>query len=252
VAFGDSETLSVMVNEEDHLRLQAMSSGFDLRGALDRAVAFDRALERRVAFAHNEEFGYFTCCPTNVGTGLRASVMMHLPALAMVRKELEKVFAAAQRTSLAVRGLYGEGSRAVGDFYQISNQVTLGRTETQLVEELEQLIPVIVRFERSVRNQLLAEQRRTLEDRVVRSYGLVRAARSMDTDKALEHLSNLRLGHYLNLLSELKPQELNRLRVQIQKGHVAALSARSGEPELLEPTERDKLRAGLLRKTFVK
>jgi len=250
VAFGSSETMSIMVNEEDHLRLQSMSAGFDLDAAWDRACEVDRWLEQRVPFAHTSDLGYLTCCPTNVGTGLRASVMLHLPALGLVRSELEKVFTAAQRTHLAVRGLYGEGSRAVGDFYQISNQVTLGRAEGQLLDELRQLIPVIVRFERTVRKQLLEEQRAALRDRVSRSLGMLRAARSMATDGALAHLSNIRLGHYLGLADQVDPDEVCRLRVQIQKGHVLALSQKIPEPPLLDTSERDRLRASFLRRAF--
>ncbi len=250
VAFGPSETVSVMVNEEDHLRIQGMASGFDLDGAAERSRVVDRWLEERVSFAHDAEYGYLTCCPTNVGTGMRASVMLHLPALGLVRAELEKVFTAAQRTNLAVRGLYGEGSRAAGDLYQISNQITLGRAEGQLLDELRQLIPVIVRFERTVRSQLLEEQRAALRDRVSRSLGMLRAARSMATDAALAHLSNVRLGHYLGLADDQDPEELGRLRVQVQKGHVLALSQKTAEPEVLEANERDRLRAALLRRAF--
>ncbi len=159
VAFGESETVSVMVNEEDHIRLQALAAGFDLDLAWQRAQVLDRYLEERLPFAASQKLGYLTCCPTNVGTGLRASVMMHLPALGLVRSELEKVFTAAQRTGLVVRGMHGEGSRAAGDLYQISNQVTLGRTESQLIDDLAALVPVIVDFERNMRQALLGKQR---------------------------------------------------------------------------------------------
>lgn len=251
VAFGARETLSVMVNEEDHLRLQSMASGFDLDGAWREAQRIDRELEDDVEFACHERFGYLTGCPTNVGTGLRASVMLHLPALGLVRSELEKVFTAAQRTGLAVRGLYGEGSRAAGDFYQISNQVTLGRCEEDLIRELRNLVPAIVRFERTVRNQLLQEQRAALTDRVSRSFGILRTTRALPTDGALQHLSNLRLGSYLGLWSALPIEELHRIRIQIQKGHLQALNDEeqlTDDSELLEATERDRLRASFLRR----
>lgn len=250
VAFSRSETLSVMVNEEDHLRLQTLAPGFRLHQAWERAQALDRALEEAVESAYDAHVGYLTCCPTNVGTGLRASVMLHLPALGLVRSEIEKVFSAAQRTGLAVRGLYGEGSRAFGDFYQISNQVTLGRSEEQLVGELAELVPAVVRFEREMRRSLLAERREALVDRISRSWGLLRTARSMPTDGALAHLSNLRLGLYLELW-DAKPHEvLARARVQIQKGHVQALSQPVPEQELIEPSQRDRLRASFLRRVL--
>ena len=248
VAFGRDETLSVMVVEEDHLRLQAMAAGFDLESAWQKVRDLDLFLESRLEYAYSDELGYLTGCPTNVGTGLRASVMLHLPALGMVRTELEKVFTAAQRTGLAVRGLYGEGSRAAGDFYQVSNQVTLGRTEAQLMEDLRALVPVIVDFERKVRGALLDSQRAALQDRVSRSYGMLRTARSMPTDGALSHLSNVRLGHHLGLYKDTPLDTLNQLGVQIQKGHVQALEAGAQTDDLLDTSRRDQLRAGYLRR----
>jgi protein arginine kinase len=250
VAFSRSETLSIMVNEEDHLRLQTMAPGFHLAQAWERAQALDRVLEQSVDTAFDSQVGYLTCCPTNVGTGLRASVMLHLPALGLVRSEIEKVFAAAQRTGLAVRGLYGEGSRAFGDFYQISNQVTLGRSEDQLIGELGDLVPAVVRFERNLRESLLSERREALVDRISRSWGLLRTARAMPTDGALAHLSNLRMGAYLGLWEAQPPEALARARVQIQKGHVQALSQAEPASELVEPSERDRLRAAFLRKAL--
>jgi protein arginine kinase len=247
VAFSRGETLSVMVNEEDHLRIQSMASGFDLAQAFERAQACDRALEERVPFAYDSRYGYLTCCPTNVGTGLRASVMLHLPALGLVRSELEKVFAAAARTGLAIRGLYGEGSRAVGDFYQVSNQVTLGRAEGALVAELADLVPAIVRFERAVRKELVDTGKTAIVDRVNRSYGVLRSARAMPTDDALRHLSALRLGAALGIWSALPIQDLARIRVQIQKAHLQVLSQKQVSHELIDPTERDRLRAAFLR-----
>lgn len=250
VAFSKSETLSIMVNEEDHLRLQSMASGFQLDQAWQRAQDCDRALEHRVSFASDSQYGYLTCCPTNVGTGLRASVMLHLPALALARTEMEKVFTAATRTGLAVRGLYGEGSRAIGDFYQVSNQITLGRTEADLIGELQELVPAIVRFERRVRDELLKEQKSALVDRVNRSWGLVRTARAMPTDGALAHLSNLRMGSALGLWSGASLETLAKLRVQIQKGHLQVLFQRQIADQLVDPTERDRMRATFLRQTF--
>jgi len=249
VAFGENETLSIMVNEEDHLRLQSLSAGYSLESAWRRVRDLDQGLESHVSFAHSAEFGYLTGCPTNVGTGLRASVMLHLPALGMVRSELEKVFAAAQRTGLAVRGMYGEGSRAAGDFYQISNQVTLGSSEEELIAELEHLVPCIVAFERRVREELARERKQTLEDRVRRSYGMLRTARSLATEVALMHLSSVRLGVVLGLLGGISLTDLSQAAVQIQKGHVHVLAG-AGAGKLAEATERDRLRAAFLRRRF--
>jgi protein arginine kinase len=249
VAFGANETLAVMVNEEDHLRLQALSPGYSLPQAFARVRDLDLALERELPFAFDERFGYLTGCPTNVGTGLRASVMVHLPALGLVRSELEKVIHAAQRTGLAVRGMYGEGSRAAGDFYQISNQVTLGSSEEGLIDDLQHLVPCIVDFERRVRDVLIKEQHAAIEDRVRRSYGMLRTARSLATDVALLHLSNVRLGVLLGLLGGITLSELARVAVQIQKGHVHVLVG-DGSVRLSETTERDRQRAAFLRRRF--
>ncbi len=250
VAFTPDETLAIMVNEEDHLRLQTMCAGFDLEQVIQRAQAVDRDLERSVNFAVNDAYGYLTCCPTNVGTGLRASVMLHLPALSLVRHELEKVFMAVQRTGLALRGLYGEGTKATGDFYQVSNQVTLGRDEGALTRELTELVTTIVRFERRVRDALLTDQKPALTDRVARSLGMLRTARFMATDNALGHLSNLRLGATLGLWSGGEIEVVNRLRIQIQRGHLQAITSRELGDELVEPSERDRLRATFLRQTL--
>jgi protein arginine kinase len=248
VAFGESESVSVMINEEDHVRLQAMAGGFDLELAWQRAQVLDRYLESRVPYAHNERLGYLTGCPTNVGTGLRASVMLHLPALSLVRSELGKVFTAAQRTGLAVRGMQGEGSKAVGDFYQISNQITLGRSESRLIDDLSKLVPVIVDFERRLRRMLLDERSTALQDRVSRSVGVLRTSRSLRSDVAFAHLSMLRLGLHLNLVSEPRVELLNQLGMQVQKGHIQALSGNGEVGSLLEPSDRNKLRAGYLRR----
>ena len=248
VAFGENETLAVMVNEEDHLRLQGLSSGYSLTEAFARVRDLDQALERELPFAVDPKFGYLTGCPTNVGTGLRASVMVHLPALGLVRSELEKVIQAAQRTGLAVRGMYGEGSRAAGDFYQVSNQVTLGSSEEELIDELQHLVPCVVEFERRVREALYKDQRAALEDRVRRSYGMLRTARSLATEVALLHLSNVRLGVVLGILAGIELAELARIAVQIQKGHVHMLVGEGSE--LPEATERDRQRAAFLRRRF--
>ena len=250
VAFTHQENISIMVNEEDHLRIQSLSPGFAVQEAFQLARSVDQQLENRLRYAHTAQYGYLTCCPTNVGTGLRASVMLHLPALSLVQSERDKVFQAAQRTGLAVRGLYGEGSRAHGDFYQVSNQVTLGRSEEQLVSELGEIVPAIVRFERSVRAALLEDNRAGLVDRVSRSYGMLRTARSMTTDGALAHLSNLRLGVHLKLWDGAPIEVLNRVRVQIQRGHVQALHQEQPSPALLDSNERDRLRAAFLRQVL--
>jgi protein arginine kinase len=250
VAFGVEETTSVMVNEEDHVRIQGLSGGFQLGAAWASARDLDVALEDHLKFATDPRLGYLTGCPTNVGTGLRASVMLHLPGLGQARTELEKVFTAAQRTGLAVRGMYGEGSRAAGDFYQISNQVTLGRTEQELVTDLEALVPCIVEFERRVRAALIEGHPRVLEERVQSSQEMLRTALSLPTETALMHLSNVRLGACLGLDVSLQQDAIGRIAIQVQRGHVQALAGEPVTDDLAEPTERDRLRASWLRRRF--
>ncbi len=165
VALGPQETVSLMVNEEDHVRLQVMRSGFTLDETWKEIDHLDDLLEQRVGYAFSEEFGYLTACPTNVGTGMRASVMLHLPALEYT-KQIEKVFRALQKINLAVRGLYGEGSRASGHFYQISNQVTLGKSETGILGEIHGVIPQIITYERQARAAWLRDNRGGLQDKV--------------------------------------------------------------------------------------
>ncbi len=250
VAFGERETVSIMINEEDHLRMQSLAPGLALEESFRRLRDIDTMFEQEAGYAFSEELGYLTGCPTNVGTGLRASVMLHLPALGLVRSELEKVFTAAQRTGLAVRGMYGEGSRAAGDFYQISNQVTLGRTEEQLLGDLGALVPSIVAFERRIRGVLQKDQGDGLGDRVHRSLTLLRTSRSLPTEVALMHVSNIRLGACLGLVAGISPIELDQVAIQIQKGHVHVISGGGTTGELADPTERDRLRAAFLRRRF--
>ena len=246
VAFSYGETLSAMVAEEDHLRLSALAPGFDLDLALEKVRGLDQGVAEAVALAFDEKRGYLTACPTNVGTGMRASIMMHLPALSLVRTELQKVFTAAQHTGLAVRGMHGEGSRAAGDFFQISNQVTLGRSEERLIADMQTLVPYIVGFERTVREALLVEHRGPLHDRIAKSYATLRTTRSLPTGEALAHISAMRLGVNLGLLPEVSLSTVDRLWTHLQKGHLQAL-ADQGEQELLDASERDKLRASLVR-----
>ena len=253
VAFSVGEDLAVMVNEEDHLRIQALAPGLDLAGALRRATRLDRQLEELLEYAFTRELGYLTSCPTNVGTGLRASVMLHLPALGMVPGELDKVIRSAQSTGLAVRGIYGEGSRAVGDLYQISNQVTLGRSEEQLVEDLGALVPSILTFERRVRQALIEERGDQLRDRIHGARELLSNSRAIDADGALTALSLVRLGDILGLETGLAYTDFGRLVIQVQKGHVQALGPRGEVPEggdLVAPSQRDAWRASYLRLRF--
>jgi protein arginine kinase len=242
VAFGSDERVSVMVNEEDHLRIQAIRSGLALDDAFAEGRAVDVALEDHVSYAVSAAYGYLTACPTNVGTGLRASVMLHLPAL-VYAQEMNRVFQAASRTGLAVRGFYGEGTKAMGDFYQISNQVTLGVSEEEILRKLSRMIPTLLDYERKVREHLLSNFRTKLEDRVFRAQAILQAARSVSTDEAMEHLSALRLGVVVGLLTKWRMPDVHELFVLIQPAHLKRLAGRP----LDSAADRDVARATMLR-----
>ncbi len=242
VAFNSQETVSIMVNEEDHLRLQVIGAGFQLDSLWNEMRRVDRCLEAKLDYAYSNDFGYLTACPTNVGTGMRVSIMVHLPALAMTEKELKRVFNAASKTNLAVRGLHGEGTKGIGDFYQISNQITLGRNEDQILEDLRQITPQIIEFERKVRATLFEEKRHALEDRIHRSFALLQSARSMSSDEAISYLSLVRLGIHLGVLDKISSPTIQKLLIQSQPGH---LQARLGKEVKAET--RDIERAKLLR-----
>ncbi len=214
------EQVSVMVNEEDHIRLSVMRSGFALSDAWQQADAIDDALEAKIDFAFSPRLGYLTACPTNVGTGIRFSVMLHLPGLRMTG-EISKVQRAAADMSLAVRGFYGEGSEATGDFYQLSNQTTLGRSEQQLLEEIEtNIVPRVIEYEQLSREQLLAKRRWHLEDAIHRAYGVLEHARLLNTDEAIKLLSMLRLGVSVGLIDQVDIKTIHRLLLTIQPAHL--------------------------------
>jgi protein arginine kinase len=241
VALVPQETVSLMVNEEDHLRLQVMRSGFTLDETWHEIDRVDDLLEQRVDYAFSEEFGYLTACPTNVGTGMRASVMLHLPALEHTR-QIEKVFRALQKINLAVRGLYGEGSRASGHFYQISNQVTLGKSEQQILSEIQSVIPQIVSYERQARLSWLRDNRQSLQDKVARAYGTLCSATMMTSEETMELLSALRLGVNLGLVDDLTIPTVNELFIHTQPAHLQKLMGAS-----LDGEERNAARARYLR-----
>src|SRR5213593_2583440 len=241
VALGPQETVSLMVNEEDHLRLQVMRSGFALDEAWQDIDRVDDLLEQRVSYAFSEEFGYLTACPTNVGTGMRSSVMLHLPALGWT-KQIEKVFRALQKINLAVRGLYGEGSRASGDFYQISNQVTLGKNESQILTEIREVIPQIITYERQARATMVRETRQALQDRVSRAYGTLCSATMMTSEETMDLLSSVRLGVNLGLLDDITIPTVNELFIQTQPAHLQKIMGAS-----LDGEERNAARARYLR-----
>ncbi|QDT38266.1 protein arginine kinase [Stratiformator vulcanicus] len=241
VCISREENLSVMVNEEDHLRVQVLHSGFSLGDTWSQISELDDNIEQHVTYAFSDRFGYLTSCPTNCGTGIRVSVMLHLPALVLT-KEIQKVFQALQKISLAVRGLYGEGSQAMGDFYQVSNQVTLGKSEQQIIENVQEVIPNIIAYERRVRNKLVSENRRNLHDQIARAYGILRNAQTISSEETMHLLSSVRMGVNLGLIDELEMATVNEMLIQTQPAHLQKLRG-----EDLQSAERNVARASYLR-----
>jgi protein arginine kinase len=222
VAIDTKEVFSLMVNEEDHLRIQLMKSGLDLKSAWKQINKIDDAIESRVNYAYDDRLGYLTACPTNVGTGVRVSVMLHLPALVMTR-QIDKVFRSLQKISLAVRGLYGEGSQAMGDFYQISNQITLGRSETDLIKQVGDIVPVLIDYERKAREYLVQESQKDLHDRVSRAYGILCTAQTISSEETMHLLSSVRMGVNLGLIQNIEIPTLNQLFIHTQPAHLQKL-----------------------------
>jgi protein arginine kinase len=218
-----------------------MTSGFDPKKVWKRINELDNQLESKLNYAFHQKYGFLTACPTNVGTGMRVSVMLHLPAL-VVTKEIDKVFRSLQKVNLAVRGLYGEGSQSFGDFYQISNQMTLGKTEEQLIEKVCDLIPQIVAYERQARNFLLKERREIILDRCSRAMGLLQTARTIGSVEAMHHLSSVRLGVNIGLLDSPDISVVNHLLLNTQPAHLQKL-----QKTVLDHEHRDIERANYLR-----
>ncbi|MFZ5646375.1 MAG: protein arginine kinase [Bacillota bacterium] len=241
IVLRDDEVISIMVNEEDHLRLQCLLPGLQVKEAWELINKLDDGLEKTLEYAYDEKLGYLTACPTNVGTGLRASVMLHLPGLVLVNR-IKDVLGSVSKLGLAVRGLYGEGTEASGNLFQVSNQVTLGQTEEDIVNALITVTGQIIASERVAREALLRERRDHIEDRVGRAYGLLRHARIMTSEEAVRLLSDLRLGVSMNIIDTIAANLITELMVAIRP---AFLVKRAGKE--LSPLARDIIRAGLIR-----
>ena len=243
VAVSVDETAAIMVSEEDHLRIQVLRSGLDLPDAIGEITRIDDLLESRLDYAFHSRYGYLTACPTNVGTGLRVSVMLHLPALKMTG-EIERASRAAHDMRLAIRGLYGEGTEASGDFFQISNQTTLGKTEEQIVEEfVGQMVPRFIEYERQARSALLKSKSLAIEDKAHRSLALLRSARLIGSDETMYLLSLVRLGVNLNAVENVGLQTINELFLLTQPAHLQKVLNQD-----LSPEARAEARATYIRK----
>ena len=241
----DDVSVSIMVNEEDHLRLQCLEAGLNLKDALEKANAVDDVIEARHDVAFMENMGYLTSCPTNIGTGLRASVMVHLPALALT-KQMGRIVAIATQLGLTVRGLYGEGTEAAGNIFQISNQVTLGRNEQDIISNLSSVVKQVVDKERMARRLLINESTDALTDRVWRAYGILRYAYSISAQEALALLSEVRLGVDLGVIDGTPPDIFTKLLITTRPNFLQHLAGDVG----LNQAESDKLRAKLVRKSL--
>jgi protein arginine kinase len=241
VAISGDETVAIMVNEEDHLRLQVLRSGLQLLEAMQDINRVDDRLEARLDYAYHSRYGYLTACPTNVGTGLRVSVMLHLPGLKFVG-QIEKAFRAVRAMRLEVRGLYGEGTEGIGDFFQISNQVTLGRGEQEIVDDFcHGVIPRIIEYEQRARHAM-RRQGPLLDDKILRSVAVLRAARLIGSEETMYLLSLLRLGVTLGRVTDVTMDTVNELFLLTQPAHLQRILGRE-----MDGRERAEARAKFIR-----
>ncbi len=236
-----NEQVSVMINEEDHIRAQLYFPGFQLKKALEKAFEFDDWLEEKIDYAFDEKHGYLTTCPTNVGTGMRASVMMHLPALAWTQ-QINRMIPSINQLGLVVRGIYGEGSEAIGNIFQISNQITLGKSEEDIVEDLQSVVQQLIEHERNARNRIMDQSSTKLENRIHRSYGVLEYSRILESKEAAKCLSNVRLGIDLGIIEKVPRNILSELMVLTQPGFLQQYAKKT-----LTAGERDVFRASLVR-----
>jgi len=235
------ESVSIMINEEDHIRIQSMQSGLNLHEAFDSALRMAGRLDTILDLSHCERYGYLTACPTNTGTGMRASVMAHLPGLVLGGR-IKSTVEGLQKLNFAVRGRYGEHSKSQGNLFQISNQLTLGISEADLINDLQSMLQQLIEQERQARQELYRQQRPIIEDRVMRAYGILTAARLMSTQEAEQLLSDLRLGISLELICSVNHSDINRIEATIGPASIQKTKGR-----LMSPDERDQERAAVIR-----
>jgi len=241
VTIDDEEIISIMINEEDHIRMQVMQSGFNLFEAWNIINKLDDCLAKELKFAFLADWGYLTACPTNTGTGMRGSVMLHLPALVMTT-QINRVLAAIAKLSFTTRGLYGEGTQATGNFFQVSNQVSLGLSEGDIIENINGLIRQIIEQEGTARETMLSRNRAVLEDRINRSFGILKSAHIITSQETIELLSMVRLGCEMGMIKDLNRRRINELFITTQPAHLQKI-----ENKKLSTQERDVKRAELIR-----
>ena len=236
------ERIAVMINEEDHIRAQFITSGFDLNFCWQMMNVIDDELSQKLSYAFSPDFGYLAACTTNVGTGLRASCMLHLPALVLT-KNINKILELLAKISFTTRGLFGEGTQALGNFFQISNQISLGVSEEELIDNLAGVVNQVKEQEIDARDRLLKNKYKlNIEDGIWRALGILKNCRLITTKEALSHLSMLSLGLDLGIIKDIKKELLNNLIIVIQPAHLQKI-----ENKTLKETERDYIRAGILR-----
>ncbi|MGM0395739.1 MAG: protein arginine kinase [Bacillota bacterium] len=240
----NDENVTIMINEEDHIRLQTLLPGLELLEGWKLCSQIDDLLEEKLDFAFHTEYGYLTACPTNTGTGLRASVMLHLPGVTMTG-HTASIINALRKIGLTIRGIYGEGTDAVGDLYQISNQLTLGESEEEIIERLSKVVQQLIKREKNTRDFLYEKKQPEIEDKVYRSLGALRSARILSSKEAMRHISRVKLGSDLGILKDFGGSELVRLMIWIKPGNVQVSEKRS-----MDKQERDRVRADLTREYF--
>lgn len=242
VLVSDDEKLSVLLNEEDHIRIQSVTAGECIEEAYSMAMEMDDRLEKTVEYAFDENYGYLTACPTNVGTGMRASYMMHLPCLEATG-QMRNVIGAISKFGVTARGIYGEGTEPMGSIYQISNQVTLGQTEEEIIQNLNRVSMLVTEQEKRMCQKLLNESRNELEDKIYRSYGILTHARQISASEAMTYLSNLRIGFMLGFLDVKKPKDtIYNIMMHTQPG---SLKKRFGKE--IDGNKSEQLRASYIR-----
>lgn len=237
----NDEKATIMINEEDHLRIQTLLPGLNLEDGWQLCTDIDDKLESKLNYAYHENLGYLTACPTNVGTGMRASVMLHLPCLTLT-KHINSLIEAIRKIGLTVRGLYGEGTKSIGHLYQISNQTTLGETEEEIISKLNKIVLQIISKERNTRKYLIEKKGIDLEDKIFRAYGILKNSRLMSSKEAMNHLSYLKLGYDSGYIHNPHLKDIPTLMIDI----MPASLQKNLEMEV-EKNERDKLRAQMIR-----
>jgi len=238
--------VSIMINEEDHIRIQTLGDGLSLEECWKLGNEVDDIIEESVDYAFDKDLGYITCCPTNIGTGMRASVMLHLPALS-ITNQVDKLLYGVSQLGVAVRGVYGEGTKSVGHLYQISNQVTLGVAEETLIDKINQIVMQIIEKEKTTRDHLYKNNYDELEDDFYRAYGLLTNARKMSADEAMKLLSLLKLGSEMGITPMVKGKNIYQLMVWIQPNNISTIEGRE-----LSVKERDKKRAEIIRQELMR